>query len=161
MSSSKGENEILHRESLIQSRNKMNVDQALEESRPLGRSQMVVLLAAVLMNIQTAFTMLSNVFLAKNVPYHCVNQSGYSLEENVTDEDGDFSPCLAYSYPGSEDNETTACTRWEFDTSVAGKSIVSEVSHLTTYLMYSYVQYVIFSSSLPTHFIPLTSSPSP
>lgn len=106
----------------------MNVDEALEMANPLGNTQVVIIIATVLMNIQTALTMLGNVFLAKEPPFHCANHSGFSLEESVPFTDDTYSSCQEYAYPGTANNETRSCTSWVFYTEVSGKSIISEVS---------------------------------
>ncbi|PIK44539.1 putative solute carrier family 22 member 13-like [Apostichopus japonicus] len=105
----------------------MEIDDALESAKSLGNTQIVILVATVLMNIETALTMLGNVFLAKNPPYHCSNHSGFSLNESVPFVEGAYATCLEYSNPGVS-NETRECSSWEFDTDISGKSIVSEWS---------------------------------
>lgn len=111
----------------------MEIDDALESAKSLGNTQIVILVATVLMNIETALTMLGNVFLAKNPPYHCSNHSGFSLNESVPFVEGAYATCLEYSNPGVS-NETRECSSWEFDTDISGKSIVSEVSISFEYL---------------------------
>ncbi|XP_071832277.1 organic cation transporter-like protein isoform X2 [Apostichopus japonicus] len=103
----------------------MELDEALEAAKPLGRTQLMILLASMLMNMESGFSVLSNVFLAKTPPYHCANHSGFSLEESVPFIDGSYSTCEVYSDP-VHSNDTQPCNMWYFDTEKAGKSVVSD-----------------------------------
>ena len=107
----------------------MDIDQALEASNPLGRTQVLILIAASLVYMQIDFTVLSSVFIAEISPHHCAVAPGYSLNETIpVDEDGNYVNCEEYVNL-SISMETQSCTRgWDYDTELYGVSITSEVS---------------------------------
>ena len=106
----------------------MEIDQSLEAANPLGRTQLMIALASVLMNFETGFITVDGVFLATVPPHHCSYPQELSLNEIVPVEEGAFSQCLEY-INSSMRLETRPCSKgWDFDTQETGHSIVSDVS---------------------------------
>lgn len=104
----------------------MDLDQALQASDPLGRTQFLIFAASVLMNMETGMTILSHVFLAEVPPHHCAYNSTYSLNESIPTDGSHYAQCEEYINPPFT-NETQACSNgWTYDTKATGKSIVSD-----------------------------------
>lgn len=105
----------------------MDIEKALEASNPLGRVQVLILIAASLGFIETGFIALSSVFLAEVPPHHCTVTPGNTLNQTIpTDEDGVYLRCEEY-VNSSVSKETQSCSNgWEYDTELYGESISSE-----------------------------------
>lgn len=104
----------------------MELDQALDAAKPIGRMQLMIALASVLMNIETGFITVDGVFLATVPPHHCLNLPGLLLNESVPIIDRTYSQCEEYINTSIR-VETQPCSNgWEFDTEETGHSIVSD-----------------------------------
>lgn len=116
----------------------MEVDEALEFTKPLGCTQVLVTVVSCLAQIQIAILALSTVFIAEVIPHHCiVSELDYPVQPNnsspasivydryldSSEETFRVSDAACYVY----ENGTQLCTEWEFDTDFIGKTIVTEV----------------------------------
>ncbi|PIK62276.1 putative organic cation transporter protein [Apostichopus japonicus] len=115
----------------------MEVDEALEFTKPLGCTQVLVTVVSCLAQIQIAILALSTVFIAEVIPHHCiVSELDYPVQPNnsspasivydryldSSEETFRVSDAACYVY----ENGTQLCTEWEFDTDFIGKTIVTE-----------------------------------
>lgn len=118
----------------------MEVDEALEFTKPLGCTQVLVTVVSCLAQIQIAILALSTVFIAEVIPHHCiVSELDYPVQPNnsspasivydryldSSEETFRVSDAACYVY----ENDTQLCTEWEFDTDFIGKTIVTEVQY--------------------------------
>lgn len=107
----------------------MEIDQALEVTKPLGRTQFVVAFATCYITIISSWVNLSNVFIAEISEFHCSRSPGLTLADSVPlGEDGvSYAECEQYiNFNLSTDVED--CTNgWEYDTELFGESVTTEV----------------------------------
>lgn len=109
----------------------MEIDEALERAKPLGRTQGLISTTASVLAFELSWIILSVVFIAENPPHHCTVCENCTLEDSIPVQDGDpliFEQCLEYVNPEWK-NETQPCSNgWQYDTELYGDSIVSDVS---------------------------------
>ncbi|KAJ8044443.1 Solute carrier family 22 member 6-A [Holothuria leucospilota] len=107
----------------------MEIDEALERAKPLGRTQGLISTTAGVLAFELSWIILSVVFIAENPPHHCTVCENCTLEDSIPVQEGNplmFEQCL--EYVNSEwKNETQLCSNgWHYYTELYGDSIVSD-----------------------------------